>query len=356
MADPIPIRNVYYLLTYAWDFLPEGEGRDVSAERCPDLVNLFAAIFAGGVRQLVRRGLDRTYVDRTEEIPLLRGRIDFGESTKRQSQWRARMVCTFDELSHDALHNRILRATLDALLAARITPENRRSLHLAREWLAHVRTVRLSTALFRRVQLHRNNRHYRFLLSLCELLYKTLLPAESPGAVRFRDFIRDDRVMPKLFEKFVLHFARRHCKGATVSAKYIAWNGEAETDEARALLPGMLTDVTIEWPHRKTILDCKFYREALAERGDRHRLHSQHLYQLHAYLMNQAIVPGWEHCEGVLLYPAVNHQLDHGYVIAGHRMRVASVDLDKDWPVIEAELRGRLGVLSAAVQQDTARV
>lgn len=352
MADSIPIRNVYYLLTYAWDFLPEGEGRDVSAERCPNLVNLFAAIFASGVRQLVRRGLDRTYVDHTEEIPLLRGRIDFGESTKRQSQWRARMVCTFDELSHDALHNRILRATLDRLLAADITAENRRALHVAREWLAHVRTVRLSTALFRRVQLHRNNRHYRFLLSLCELLYKTLLPSESVGIVRFRDFIRDDRVMPKLFEKFVFHFARRHCHGAAVSAKCIAWNGEAETDEARALLPGMLTDVTIEWPQRKLILDCKFYREALAERGDSRRLHSQHLYQLHAYLTNQAIVPGWEGCEGMLFYPAVNHRLDHGYVIAGHRLRVASVDLNEEWPEIEAELRRNLGVSSPAVDRD----
>lgn len=351
MADPIPIRNVYYLLTYAWNFLPEGEGRDVSAERCPDLVNLFAAIFAGGVRQLVRLGLDRAYVDRTEEIPLLRGRIDFGESTKRQSQWRARMVCTFDELSHDVLHNRILRATLDRLLAAEITPENRRALHVGREWLAHVRTIRLSTALFRRVQLHRNNRHYRFLLSLCELLHKTLLPTESAGVVRFRDFIRDDRVMPKLFEKFVFHFARRHCHGAAVSAKCIAWNGEAETADGRALLPGMLTDVTIEWPQRKMILDCKFYREALAERGERLRLHSEHLYQLHAYITNQAIVSGWEHCEGMLLYPAVAHRLDHRYVIAGHRLHVASVDLDRPWPEIEAELRTRLGVFSPSSQR-----
>ena len=73
--------------------------------------------------------------------------------------------------------------------------------------------------------------------------------------------------MPKLFEKFVLHFARRHCPGATVSAKSILWNGQAESDEARVLLPGMLTDVTVEWPERKLILDCKYYREALAESG-----------------------------------------------------------------------------------------
>ncbi|HEV7405969.1 MAG TPA: hypothetical protein VGO11_23690 [Chthoniobacteraceae bacterium] len=347
MRDPIPIQNVFYLLTYAWDFLPEGEGIDVSPESCPDLVNLFAAIFAGGMRQLVARGLDRAYVDRTEETALLRGRIDFGESNKRRSQWRARMVCTFDELSQDVLHNRILRTTLDRLLALpEVTAENRRALHVGREWFAQVRPVRLASALFRRVQLHRNNRHYRLLLNICELLYKALLPTEEAGSVRFRDFIRDERVMPRLFEKFVLHFARRHCRGAMVHAKCIAWNGWAESEEARALLPGMRTDVTLEWADRKLIVDCKFYREALLERGEKRGLHSGHLYQLHAYVMNQASVAGWQDCEGMLLYPAVAHRLDHCYVIAGHRWRVASVDLDQSWPKIEDELKERLGLLA----------
>lgn len=345
MADPIPIRNVYYLLTYAWDFLPEGGGRDLAVEAAPDLLNLFALIFARGVHALARRGLDRAYVEHTEEIAVLRGRLDFAESTKRQSHLRARVVCRFEELSHDVLHNRLLRSTLDRLLAAKLAPEPRRSLHGAREWLAHVRPVRVTSAVFRRVQLHRNNRHYRFLLSLCELLHKTLLPAEASGPARFRDFIRDEAIMPRLFEKFVFHFARRHAPGAWVSAKTIAWNGAAESEEARALLPGMLTDVTMDWPHRKLILDCKFYREALVRRDDRLRLHSANLYQLHAYLTNQAAVSGWESCEGMLLYPAVAHRLDCRYVIAGHRLRVSSVDLDQPWEEIETELKDRLGLV-----------
>lgn len=345
MTAPIPIRNIYYLLTYAWDFVPEGGECDVAVESSPDLVNLFAVIFARGVRRLVRRGLDRSYVECTDEVSLLRGRIDFGESTKRQSQWRARMVCTFDELSADVLHNRILRATLDCLLAAKLAPENRRALHLAREWLSHIRPITLNGALFRRVQLHRNNRHYRFLLSVCELLHKTLLPSETAGITRFRNFIRDEQVMPRLFEKFVFHFARRHSQGGNVMrAKRITWNGEAETEDARALLPRMVTDVTIDWPLRKLILDCKFYREALSEHWGRYRLDSSHLYQLHAYLTNQAVIPGWEKCEGLLLYPAVAHRLDHRYVLAGHSVRVASVDLDRPWDEIEAELKLRLSI------------
>ena len=46
----------------------------------------------------------------------------------------------------------------------------------------------------------------------------------------------------------------------------------------------------------------------------------------------------------MLLYPAVAHRLNHRYLIAGHPLRVASVDLDQDWAVIDAELRERLGV------------
>ena len=35
MADPIPIQNIYYLLTYAWDYLPEGAEGDLAAEAFP---------------------------------------------------------------------------------------------------------------------------------------------------------------------------------------------------------------------------------------------------------------------------------------------------------------------------------
>ncbi len=89
---------------------------------------------------------------------------------------------------------------------------------------------------------------------------------------------------------------------------------------------------------RSMILDCKFYGDALTSYHGGVRLHSGNLYQLMAYLKNQAVLPGWESVEGILLYPAVSHAFDHRYTLLGHRVRVVSVDLDQAWHVIRAQL------------------
>jgi len=107
----------------------------------------------------------------------------------------------------------------------------------------------------------------------------------------------------------------------------------------------MFTDVTLNRPNRKTILDCKFYKDALVTRLNRQRLHSSHLYQLTAYLKNKAADVGWESVDGILLYPAVDHHLDLSFSLLGHQIAIKSIDLDQDWPTIHQRL---LSVLSTA--------
>ena len=83
MAAPIPIANLYYLLSYAWNHrLSEAELAEVDADSCPDLNNLFARILASATKRLLRNGLDRSYLAVTEETPRIRGRIDFSASEK----------------------------------------------------------------------------------------------------------------------------------------------------------------------------------------------------------------------------------------------------------------------------------
>lgn len=98
--------------------------------------------------------------------------------------------------------------------------------------------------------------------------------------------------------------------------------------------------MTVAWPERKLILDCKYYHEALVSRYDAMRFHSGNLYQINAYLTNKAVEPGWENVEGMLLYPSNGYCFDHAFTLHGrHRLRVVTLDLGQPWPAIEAELR-----------------
>ncbi len=307
MATTIPITNLYYLLAYAWDHkLSEAELVAVDADSCPDLNNLFAKILASATHHLVRRGLDRSYVPFEEETPRIRGRIDFSAGEKIQSRTRGKLVCIYDELSPDVLHNRIVKATLRVLRNdPRVHPDSRKRLAQSLEAFHEVGDLRVTPRHFHRVQLHRNNRAYRFILHLCELIHASLLPDKSQdGSRRFRDFTRDEKIMAKIFEDFVRNFASRHLAGTEVSAMHIDWRASEYDESTSAILPRMITDVTVAWADRKLILDCKYYKEALVSRYDALRFRSENLYQLNAYVTNKAIEPGWETVEGVLLYPS----------------------------------------------------
>lgn len=74
--------------------------------------------------------------------------------------------------------------------------------------LSDVRDIDLTSRCFGQVQLYRNNQFYDFLLKVCELVFRHLLPTEQPGASQFRDFLRDERQMAVLFENFVRNFYR----------------------------------------------------------------------------------------------------------------------------------------------------
>lgn len=342
MATLIPIANLYYLLSYAWDHrLSEAELVSVDADSCPDLNNLFARVLAAATHRLLRGGLDRSYLSIEEETPRIRGRIDFSASEKKQTRTRGKLVCTYDELSPDVLHNRIVKATLRLLLSDTVVKlETRRALRKALDGFAEVGDLRVTAHHFHRVQLHRNNRSYRFLLHLCELIHGSLLPDKSVGAPRrFRDFTRDEKLMAKVFEDFVRNFARRHLEGAVVSAMHIDWLASDLGEGTRATLPRMITDVTVSWPGRKLILDCKYYQEALVSHYDALRFRSGNLYQLNAYLTNKAAAPGWEETEGMLLYPSNGYHLDHRFTLHGrHHVSIRTIDLQQPWTEVEASL------------------
>lgn len=343
MSAPIPILNLYYLLTYAWDQFQQGEAREIGEEDCPDLENLFAVMLSGGLRQLARRGVDRDYIPHTDETSRLRGKLHLMESVSRQTHLAGRMICSFDDLSTDVLHNQVLKsAALRLLQQDELTLENRRELRHALEPLADVREIRLSGQMFRRVQLHRNNRIYRFLLGLCGLVHRLVMPAEARcGQQRIFDLLRDEILMHSLFEKFVRNFAVRHCQDARVTAKAVQWSVEADA-AALAHLPSMFTDITLQWPDRKLIVDCKYYAEAMSNRRGASKLKSENLYQLLAYLKNQSVFAGWEQTEGLLVYPANGVTFDLRYSLLGHPVRAATLDLNQPWKAIHQHLAGLL--------------
>lgn len=337
----VPIRNVYWLLLYAWNHLGAGEETSLSADEPRDLHELFAQVLAETVARLRARGLDRGYAGVEETLAGVRGRIEVGATLKRGLLGSGRTHCRFDELRHDVLHNRILKSTLQSLLSLGLDASVAAGVRRQVRALDAVGDMRLSRSDFGRVQLHRNNRVYDFALRICRLVHENLIVDPASGAARFRDFRADQRKMGALFEAFIYRFYAREMPRFRVSRPKVRWNVAAASEAALRMLPEMRTDVVLRSPGRRIIVETKFYAEPFSGRYGGTKLRSGHLYQLLAYLEHRtATSPGGPPYEGMLLYPVVDREFAYDYVLGGHRVMVRSVNLDQPWLSIHRDLLG----------------
>jgi 5-methylcytosine-specific restriction enzyme subunit McrC len=336
----VPIQNLYYLFCYAWRFLPDDLALDVGGIESPDVLNLCAHVLTAGIDRLLRRGIDQDYFALREETARLRGRIDITGTITGLTWLHARAVCQFDELTPDTLHNRILRSTVQLLLSAPIESDLRDRLWEVDHRLSGINTVTVHASLFKRIQLHRNNSFYAFLLRVCELVHLSLLPdtsGESPSW--FRDVLSDEDKMAAVFEQFIHNFYDLKQSQFTVGRTQPKWSATAAQPSDLRFLPTMTTDVTLSSAARRVIIDAKYYRDALQTNYGSRTVHSSNLYQLLAYLRGSGQeIPRGQQVEGMLVYPVGEQSVDLSYIIDGFPVRIFTLNLGQPWLQIEADL------------------
>ena len=344
----IPIRNLYYLLCYAWDRLEAGRIVEVGAVRGPGVAELFARVLASGTRYLLRRGLEQRYRPLAEDTTRPRGRIDFAATLQRVQPARGRLHCRFDELDADTPANRLLKTTIHRLAhTGHVDPELRRELRRLDRRLVGIAETDPNREAFRAARAQRATPVYGLLLDVCELALANLLPEPGGAGYRFRDFVRDEEQMQRVFEVFVYRFYRRHGRGFRATAQRpMRWRIEPETEAGARLLPTMRPDLLLEAPNRTIVLDTKYYRDAFQRHFDKPTFHSPNLYQMYAYVDHAARqAEAGMQVEGILLYPAVGVAFDERYhTPEGRVLRVATVDLGRPWPEIHRALLALVGV------------
>lgn len=325
----IPIQNLYFLLVYAWDVLDEAGAADVGASNVRTPEDLFAKILRNGIRHLLKRGgLDRSYTGETSDIPGIRGKLEISATIKRKGKGDGRAVCTFDELTHDVLHNQLLKATLLRLVRVdRIDHELRRDLSDLLRRFDRVRVIAIRNEAFRQVQLHSNNRFYRLLLHVCLILHRQMLPDPAGATYRFVEFSQEQ--MDVIFQGFVRNYFAYHQSAYRVRSERFRWQKIIADDSAWSYLPTMLTDVSMESPTRKLVIETKYYGVTLRRHyrsEDKGRIHSAHLNQLFAYLQNLAARDS-RTVDGLLLYAEAEREFCVDFQMFGHTVRIATVNL-----------------------------
>ena len=333
----IPIRNIYYMLLYAFQILREQGFKDIETEQFDNVAELCAAILSKGVSLQIKRGLGREYIENTEPLSSLRGRIEISESIKTQTTLKKQLVCSYDDFSENSYMNKIIKTTMDLLLHSDISRARKKDLRKLLVYFGDVELLDVHTINWK-VQYNRNNQSYRLLISICYLVIKGLLQTNSDGATRLMDFL-DEQRMCRLYEKFILEFYRKEHPELSVSASQIPW---ALDDGIGEMLPVMQTDIMLKSGNTILIIDAKYYSQTTQTQYDARTLHSNNLYQIFTYVKNkEAELADVEHeVSGMLLYARTDEaiQPNSTYHMSGNRISVRTLDLNCDFSIVADQL------------------
>lgn len=333
----IPIQNIYYMLSYAFRILRKRGYRNVATEQFHNVADLCAEILIKGVSIQLKRGLGREYIEKTESLSLLRGRIEIVESLKESTKLQNKLVCSYDDFSVNSYLNRIIKTTMVLLLRADIDKERKKKLRKLLVFFGDVELLDVHTINWK-IQYHRNNQTYRMLISICYLVIKGLLQTTTDGTTRLMDFI-DDQHMWRLYETFIFEYYRQEFPKILVNAATIDWVVDDGMDD---MLPKMLSDISLTYGDQILIIDAKYYSSITSTQYSAPKLDSANLYQIFTYVKNMDADPSKKSYEvsGLLLYAGTDEekQPDHTYLMSGNKISVKTLDLNCDFSEVAAQL------------------
>ena len=340
----IPIQNIYFLLSYAWNRLEEAERVKVEVNNITNLPSLFAKVLINATSILLKRGFEQDYITQQEEIAGIKGKLFLSETIKKNLLKKQKTICIFDNYSVNILSSQILISTLYNLLKlAQLETELKRDIKATIRRLPVISPIKLTPRIFKQVNLHRNNQFYGFIINICQILYENILPSEKEGELTFIDFSRDEHKMAYLFENFVRNLYRKEQNQYSVSSKKFAWKF---TGDSTDYLPSMNTDITLDSPVKRIIIDTKFYQQTLSTYYDKEKIHSNNIYQLFSYLINQRSNTEQQKTHtttGILLYPTIDTEYNLSYQYEQHPIHIRTVNLNTESSKIAERLLNLIG-------------
>lgn len=333
----IPVQNIYYMLSYAFQILKEKGYKELATEQFHNTAELCAAILAKGINSQIKRGLNREYLTSSEPLSNLRGKLDISESIKTLTIQKKQLVCTYDRFSVNTDMNRIIKTTALLLMKANIDKSRKKELRSLMMFFNDVEPIDLHTVNWN-LQYNRNNRTYQMLIGICRLVYKGLLQTQKDGSAKLMDFF-DEQRMHHLYEKFILEYYRQEHPEVTANAAQIPWQLDDGFDE---MLPKMQTDIMLTRGTSVLSIDAKYYNHTTQIQYGVNTLHSGNLYQIFTYVKNKEHeLAGQEHTvSGMLLYAGTDEDVYPGgtYQMSGNTIVARTLDLNRDFSAIRADL------------------
>ena len=334
----ILIRNIYYMLAYAFQELKQNNYAEIEGETFDDIYDLFAEILSRGIAYQLKQGLYREYVAHNDSLLTVRGKINMGETIRNKMRNNQQINCDYGMLTEDNIYNQILVATVLVLLKhSDVKKETKVRLKKLMLFFQNVSIKDVHAIHWDSLKFDRNNKNYRMLLYICYFIIREWLLTTEKGNFKMQAF-SDDHLC-RLFEKFVLSYYKKHHPEYKPCAAQIGWNIIEESTDT-SVLPIMQTDILLTMGERTLIIDTKYYSKILQQQFGKETIRNGHLYQIRTYVNEY----DRDHChnvDGMLLYAkTTNDDFDDATIKHrdGYSLFIRTLDLNTDFEGIKKRL------------------
>lgn len=312
----VPLGNLFRMLEHAYGLgsirFPEGLANVESIE---EIFDRLARVLSDRVAARARRGLYRTYLQRQESLPYIRGRVSTAQLV--QSPWKTGLPCRYRKQTTDVSDNQILAWTLDRLRrgpiqnadAKRAVARGHRSL------LGGVTLVPREARDCVGRDYNRLNDDYKPLHALCRFFLENTGPTHVSGNRVTVPFLVN---MDRLFELFVAQWLDTH-----VSHEFLDIRAQDAIRVPEAAWLEFRVDLTIRNQYTGKVLcvlDTKYKRNSASGTGD---VSHDDINQVVTYAKLKGASLAY------LVYPSPRHQaLDA--LFGDVRVRTCTFDLGSD--------------------------
>ncbi len=332
----ILVKNIYYMLSYAFKALKEQGYKNIETENFENVAELLSEILIKGLKIEIKRGLFKNYENLTDTLSTIKGKIDIGSTIKNQTLLKGKIVCNFDEFTENTYLNQIIKVTLVKLLHANISRQKVKRIKDLLVFFNNVSDIDYQNINWK-ITYSRNNHNYKMIIAICNLILKGLIQTNSIGKTKLMDFI-DEQKMSSLYEKFILEYFKQEHPDIETNASFINWQLDDGFD---MFLPRMKSDISLSYKNKFLIIDAKYYSKNMQSHFDKDIIISANIYQIFTYVKNKSSeTKGQQEVSGMLLYAKTTDDIQPKveYMMSGNKIAINILNLNQPFEHIKKEL------------------
>ena len=166
------IQNAFVFLQNTYKDISSDWFNDIDLSLVKTIEDVYVITLCKVVNVIAKRGLYKEYI-RVEDSELIspKGRIDISKSVIRQTRLKGKLICSYDELSDNVLHNRIIKTVLLHMIYNKNV--SKEFIYLIQKTLNNfngIDTLELKDINWRRIRYNNSNIRYKTALDLCKSL------------------------------------------------------------------------------------------------------------------------------------------------------------------------------------------